>query len=40
LNLELASAASEMILEEPDAKEVEIVTELSWMMVRYFARMT
>jgi len=40
LNLELASAAIEMILEEPDAKEVEIVTELSWMMVRYFARMT
>ena len=38
LNIEMASAATEMILEEPDADEAEIVSELSWMMVRYFSR--
>ncbi len=38
LNIELCSAAVEMIVEEPDCNTDEMVTELSWMMVRYFTR--
>ena len=38
LSIELTSAASEMILEEPDAEVEEITRELTWMMVLYFAR--
>ena len=38
LNIELCSAAIEMIVEEPDCNADEMVTELSWMMVRYFTR--
>jgi AcrR family transcriptional regulator len=38
LNLELSNAAVEMILEEPDAETETIVSELTWMMVYYYAR--
>jgi AcrR family transcriptional regulator len=38
LNIELSSAAVEMIVEEPEHNTDELVTELSWMMVRYFER--
>jgi AcrR family transcriptional regulator len=40
LNIELSSAAIEMIVEEPDCNTDDMVTELSWMMVRYFRRFT
>jgi AcrR family transcriptional regulator len=38
LSIELTSAASEMILEEPDADVEDISRELTWMMVLYFTR--
>jgi AcrR family transcriptional regulator len=38
LNLELASAATEMVLEEPENEAEEITSELSWMMVTYYSR--
>ncbi len=38
LNIELSSAAIEMMLEEPDAQTDELIVEFSWMMARYFAR--
>lgn len=40
LNLELASAATEMVLEEPDNDAEEITAELSWMIVMYYTRFT
>jgi AcrR family transcriptional regulator len=38
LNIELCSAAIEMIIEEPDKDADKLMAELSWMMVRYFMR--
>ena len=38
LNIELCSAAIEMIIEEPDEDADALIAELSWMMVRYFLR--
>jgi AcrR family transcriptional regulator len=40
LNIELSSAAIEMIMEEPDAQTDEFIRELSWMMLLYFRRFT
>jgi AcrR family transcriptional regulator len=40
LNLELSSAAIEMILEEPDADAEDIIAALSWMNVLFYARFT
>ncbi len=38
LNIELCSAAIEMIIEEPEQDADKMIAELSWMMVRYFSR--
>jgi AcrR family transcriptional regulator len=38
LNIELCSAAVEMIIEEPDEDADKLIAELSWMMVRYYTR--
>ncbi len=38
LNLELASTATEMVLEEPESQADEITVEFSWMIVLYYAR--
>ncbi len=38
LNLELAHAATELVLEEPDNEPDEISAELSWMIVLYYGR--
>ncbi len=40
LNVELSSAATEMVLEEPENEAEEITVELSWMMVLYYTRFT
>ncbi len=38
LNIEMCSAAIEMIIEEPEQDADKMIAELSWMMVRYFMR--
>ena len=38
LNVELCSAAIEMIIEEPHEDGDKLIAELSWMMVSYFSR--
>jgi len=38
LNIELSSAAIEMMLEEPDEKTDDMIREFSWMMLLYFQR--
>ena len=39
LNIELCSAAIEMIIEEPDNDADELIAELSWMTVLYYSRL-